>query len=171
MTIRTFGCWVAVLATGLAVQATSLKQDTQEFRVEGQFDPSSNAGTVFEAGLSYGYFVADNIEVGGRISYYNDDYTKLFSFGPFVEYNFETGNELVPFVGASLEYVNGEVGDDNNDALALSGYGGAKFFLSENVAIFARLVLSGATDDVYANDAKVESTEIHFDFGMSYYLP
>ena len=89
----------------------------------------------------------------------------------FAEYNFETGNEVVPFVGASLEYLNGEAADDNNDALALSGYGGAKFFLSENVAISARLVLSVATDDVYPNDDDVESTDSRFDFGMSYYLP
>ena len=170
--MKRIGIFVVLAAmTAMTAGAASLKQDTQEFRLDGQFDPSSAGGTTFEAGVTYGYFVADNVEVGGRISYYNDDFAKLFSFGPFVEYNFETGNEFVPFVGASLDYLNGEVADDNNDALALSGYGGAKFFLSENVAIFARLVLSGATDDVYPNEDDVESTDLHFDFGMSYYLP
>lgn len=161
----------AVLALGTTAMATTLKENTQEFRVEGEFNPETANGTDFQVGLTYGLFVADNIEIGGHITYHDNNSSSLFSAGPFAELNFDIGGEMVPFLGLSVDYAHGDAGAENHDALAFTGYGGVKYFLSENVAIQARLALDLATDKIYAKSNKAESTDITVDLGMSFYIP
>lgn len=162
---------LAALASGPATQAMTLKENTQEFRIEGHFDPETADGANFETKLTYGLFILDNIEVGGRFGYEDSDNFSFYSAGPFAEMNFDIGNELVPFVGAEIDVAYGDSGKDEHTALAASVYGGAKYFLAENVALGARLVLSAATDKIYADSNGGNSTDVLFEFGMSYYLP
>jgi len=162
---------MAVLVAGMAARGMTLKEGTQEFRLEGHFDPETSDGAEFRAKLTYGLFVRDNIEVGGRFSYEDSEHLSFYGAGPFAELNFDIGSEFVPFVGGELDIAYGDTGKDEHTALALSAYGGAKYFLTENVSIGARLVLSAATDKIYASSSGSESTDVLFEFGMSYYLP
>lgn len=161
----------AAVAAGAAAQAMTLKEGTQEFRLEGNFNPETSDGAEFSAKLTYGQFVRDNIEVGGRFAYQDSEQVSFYSAGPFAELNFDIGNEFVPFVGGELDLAYGDTGDSEHTALALSVYGGAKYFLSENVSIGARLVLSVATDKIYPDSDGANGTDVMFEFGMSYYLP
>ena len=160
-----------VLSIGAATQAASLKEGTQEFNAEGMFDPTTVNGADFQVKLGYGYFVQDNIEVGGRIGYENNDFVTQFSAGPFAEMNFDLGSEVVPFVGAELDFAYGDTAKNNSSAAALTAYGGAKYFLSENVAIGAKLELCAATDKIYPKKDGADSTDVRVEFGMSFYIP
>lgn len=172
MKIQKLCIMAASLALGLAATAASLKQDTQEFRVDGHFDPETSSGGEFEVGLTYGYVLQDNLEVGGRLNFSDNDDVSLFSLGGFAEYNFELESDVLPFVGVELSYISGDTGIENNSAAAISGYAGARYFLTDNVAIGAQLRLSAASDDVYASDnGGAEGTDVTVLFGMSYFLP
>ncbi len=161
----------AVLAAGLAAQAASLKEGTKEFNVSGLFDPTTASGTEFQMKLGCGYFVQDNIEIGGRIGYENNNDVTQFNAGPFAEMDFDLGSEVVPFVGAELDFAYANTTAGDSGALALTGYGGAKYFLSETVALGARLELSAATDKIYPKKDGADSTDVRIEFGMSFYFP
>jgi hypothetical protein len=168
--MRKTGLLIALALAAASVQAATLKEDTQELRLSGLLDPDTAGGTLFRAGVSYGYFVADNFQVGGSLRFSDDDQSTGVGLGPFVEYNFDYGSQLIPFVGASLEYGHGEVGDVSSDAVVFGGNGGARFFLTENVAIGARLALDWATDEIYADDGDTTDVDIRLELGMSCYV-
>ena len=161
----------AIASCAIAAHGASLKEGTQEFSVGGAFEPKSSSGADFNVKLTYGFFAADNLEVGGRIGYHNNDETTLFSAGPFTELNFDLGGEFVPFIGAELDFAHGDSSPKSNDGLALTGYGGGKYFLAENVAITAKLDASWATEKIYAKKKGADSTNIEVEFGMSFYIP
>lgn len=168
--MRKIGLLVALVLAAVSAQAATLKEETQELRLSGIVDPETAGGTLFRADVAFGYFVVDNLEVGGSVNFSDDDLATSFGLGPFVEYNFDEGSQLIPFVGASLEYGHGEVGDLSSDAAVFGGYGGARFFLTENVAIGARLELDWATDDIYAKDDTTTDLDIRLEFGVSCYV-
>ena len=172
MNMKKLSIYAATLALAFSASAVALKQDTQEFRAEGHFDPETYGGGEFEVSLTYGYFIMDDLEVGGRIHYLDNDVTSLFSLGTFVEYNFDLEREVLPFVGVALDYVTSDTGLENNSAVALSGYAGVRYFLTENIAIGAQVRLTAASAEVFASeDGGAENTDITVLFGMSYFLP
>lgn len=168
---RFFFSLVAVLAAGFTATAATLKQDTQEFRVDGSFDPETYGGGEFKIGLTYGYVLQDNIEVGGRMYYADNDDTSTFSLGGFGEYSFELESDAMPYVGLELSFITGDTGIEDNSAVAITAYVGVRYFLSQDVAIGAQIRGSAASDDVYASDGGAESTDVTVIFGMSYFLP
>lgn len=169
--LRKSGLILLIALLGATAHAAALKADTQEFRAGGVFEPTSVAGSHFSTDLTYGYFVADEFEVGGHIKFSHDDASSLFGAGPFIEYNFDLGSEFVPFVGVALDFASGDAHDQSRSAFALTGFAGGKFFLTENIAIGARIEMSVATDKIYANTKSSDSTDVGVIFGMSYYLP
>ena len=172
MNMKKFSVYAAALALAFSASAAALKQDTQEFRAEGHFDPETYGGGEFEIALTYGYFIRDDLEVGGRIHYLDNDATSLFSLGGFTEYNFDLDREVLPFAGVALDFVSSDTGLENNSAAALSIYGGVRYFLTENIAIGAQVRLTAATAEVFASeDGGAEDTDITVLFGMSYFLP
>jgi opacity protein-like surface antigen len=168
---RFFFSFVALLAAGFTATAATLKQDTQEFRVDGSFDPETYGGGEFKVALTYGYVLQDNIEVGGRLHYQDNEDTSLFSLGGFGEYNFALESDAMPYVGLELSFISGDTGIEDNSAVALTGYIGVRYFLTEDVAIGAQLRGTAATDKVFASDGGAESTDVSVIFGMSYFLP
>ena len=169
--MRKLSLLAAAALAALSVQAGPLKQDTQELRLSGAFDPETSGGTLFRASAAYGYFVVDNLEIGGQLRFADDDLSTSFGLGPFVEYDFDNGSQVIPFVGASLEYGHGEVGDISSDALVLGGNGGVRFFLTENVAISGRFSLDLATDDIYAQDGgDATNVDLRLELGVSCYV-
>jgi opacity protein-like surface antigen len=168
---RFFFSFVALLAAGFTATAATLKQDTQEFRVDGSFDPETYGGSEFKVGLTYGYVLQDNIEVGGRMYYEDNDDLSMFSLGGFGEYSFELESDAMPYVGLELSFISSDTGLENNGAVALAAYIGVRYFLTSDVAIGAQFRGTAATDDVFASDGGAESTDIAVIFGMSYFLP
>jgi opacity protein-like surface antigen len=160
------------LAVSASAQAANLDQGTWESSLDGGIDFQSANGTAFALGLGLGHYVVDNIEVGGRLEVFNDDVLTLYAFGPFVEYNFDLGTPLVPFVGASLLYANAEIDlgpiEEDEDALIFSLYGGVKYFVTEDLSVFILLDVDWATEEIFADDNDVEDTDFSIRWGLRY---
>lgn len=181
---------------GLATssQAVKLQQDTQSLALAGNWDFQASRQQL---NVGYGYFIMDYFEVGGLVEYAHDDNSTALGFGPKAEYNFELDIPVVvPFVGSSLMWKHGKVSteqmvtvdgtdeagnpvttqdivssEETKNALALSVYGGAKFFITDAFAISAALVLEAATTDIYAKkDGDTGKTNARAELGLRYYF-
>lgn len=164
-----------IAALACASQAASLKQGTQEIVVEGLFDPDTAADQQLDLSLGYGQFIQDNLEVGGEVAFSDNDVATAYGFAGLVEYNFDQGTEIVPFVGASLGWAKAEVdvGDEDfdNDALVLGVSAGLKYFLAENVAVSGDVTYEWASDEIYDSDDGLEDTDLTLNLGMRFYIP
>lgn len=164
----------AILAGSSAASASMLAYNTEEYRLNGGIDFDSAAGTDLNIELGYGYFIQDYLETGALIAYEDNDYVSTFSGGGFAEYNFETETALIPFIGSSLRlaYAKVEVGDrdNSNTALALGVYAGAKYFVYDNMAISARIIVEGATEDIYVEDDDINDVDVRADFGLRFFF-
>lgn len=160
---------VALVLASSWVRAAALQQGVQELGLSGLIDFDTPDDTLVDIEVSYGYFVADYLEVGGKAGITDDERSTFWGFGGFVEYNFETNTPLIPYVGASLGWAGGEVqidpeNDENNSALLFGLEGGAKYFLTETVALTGGLAFDVASDDVFPSDDGVE--DINWDLRM-----
>jgi hypothetical protein len=77
---------VALIATW-GVAAPNLDAGTSEIGVGGFIDGTSADGTVVELGGTYGYFVADNIELGVKASVRDSDNVSNWRIAGFGEYD------------------------------------------------------------------------------------
>jgi len=168
---------ILLFVLGLSVshaEAAALAKGTRELRLTGGIDFDSLAGTDFQLNLGYGQFIADYLEVGGLLSIGDNDFITTIGVGVFVEYNFDTGTQLIPFVGTQLRYLYTDVElgekDESNSALALGGYAGVKLFITESLSINTRFLLELATDDVYLEKNKTDDINYLIDFGLGYYF-
>jgi hypothetical protein len=125
--------------------------------------------------LSYGVFVVDSIEAGGGVGYVDVGVATSWSFFGFGEYNFNIDDKMVPFAGARLGWAWSEVdtGLDKEDqsAIVIGGYCGAKYFLSPSVAVSGQINLDLATDEIYVNDDDLDSFNMTITVGMRFFLP
>ena len=158
-----------VAATGFAA---TLSQYTQEIVVNGNFDPDTAADTHYDLDVAYGYFIADYLEVGGEVFWSDDDFITTSGLGAFAEYNFDLGTEVVPFVGASIDYANAEIDefDSDENAIVLGVRGGVKCFIAENIAISGQAVIEQATEDIYAEQDGVSDNDFRLELGMRFFI-
>lgn len=165
---------VAVLAVMLAgsAPASLLPAGTTELGVSGLLDFDTPADTLITLDLSYGYFVQDNIEAGMSAYFRNDDNYTLWSVGLFGEYNFDIGTGMMPFMGLdlSLAHAEGGIPERESDAVILGARGGAKYFVTEFLALSAQLVLEAATDDIFLTEEGLESTDARIELGLRVYF-
>ncbi len=154
-----------------AASAVTLAPGTMETRLAGQIDGTSLNGTEIDLNVSWGYFLQDNWQAGGRVSFYDNDNATLYAAAAFTEYNFEIGSEeWLPFVEASLGAAFGDgEGGENSQALTLQVQGGMKYFLAPNVALSAALVLDTATDEIFPDDNKYEKNDARLQLAIRYY--
>jgi len=85
-----------------ATFGASLSEGTKEMAVSGLLDFDTESDTRLDIDLFLGYFVMDNLEVGGEVGLRTDDDTDRVKVGVRGEYNFvDLGTEqLVPFARA-----------------------------------------------------------------------
>ncbi|HEY3354926.1 MAG TPA: hypothetical protein VGQ83_16855 [Polyangia bacterium] len=95
------------------------------------------------------YFVMDGLAVGGqlRVGYWGGPGGTLFQFVPGVEYNFKTGGNITPYVGAGLGFDYFSISQTvcffgtcstvsgSTTAFLLDFQGGVKFQLNPNMLI------------------------------------
>ena len=179
----------AVFSLATSSQAAKLGADTQSLDLSGGLNFESSAGVNSHIRTGYGYFIMDYFEVGGLVNIQHNDAITTFAFGPKAEYNFELDLPVVvPFVGAALTFQHAKVnttsliinsdnqiesrGDsDVKNALNLDLYGGLKFFITDQFAISADLVLSAATSDLYERrDGGTGKTGVRAELGLRYYF-
>ncbi len=186
---KTMLIWAAVLGLATSSPAVKLGADTQSLDLGGGLEFESAAGVTEHLRVGYGYFLMDYLEVGGLFSLVHNDVVTAFGFGPKVEYNFELDLPVVvPFVGSAITFQHAKVSSreyfinsegridtqtdsDVKNALNLDLYGGLKFFLTDQLAINADLVLSAATSDLYERkDGGTSKTNARLELGLRYYF-
>ncbi len=171
----------AVLAlTAGAAQAQLLSAGTQELNVSGLVDFDTAAGTLIDASLFYGVFLYDYIEAGGLLGVIDDDNRTIWRFGARGEYDFDLGMEMVPYLGGAVSYAHyeldrttplGNTTTDNGNALVFTAEAGAKYFVTENVAVSGALVLEWATDDIFLEDEnELQDTNAQLRLGMRFFF-
>ena len=164
----------AVLFAALALtsHAATLSAETQELRLQGVIDPATLNGSEFDLNVSYGYFFQDNIQAGGRVSFVDNDDVSLLGLGAFVEYNVDTGGQIMPFAEflASLANVDLEDAGGSETAGIVELRAGAKYFLVENVALALAGVFAYATDKIFPDDEKVRDNDVFLELSLRCYF-
>ncbi|MCZ7592351.1 MAG: outer membrane beta-barrel protein [Kiritimatiellae bacterium] len=164
---------VLFCATSLTTaRAATILQDTQELRLQGTLDPTTRNGSSITLHGSWGYFFMDNVQAGGRIGFVNNDDVTSFDLGGYVEYNVDVGSEIVPFAeffaGIANVDIDGTSGSDTAGIAELRA--GAKYFLSEKLAIAAAGVFTYATEDIYPDKNKLRNTDAFIELSLRYYF-
>jgi hypothetical protein len=88
--------------------------------------------------LAYGRYLTEQHEVGMTFGYVDADFDGLGSvdgttIGAFYQFNFDSGGDMVPFLGVDVAWIGGDLGDAYE-----YGYGataGIKFYPYEHVGI------------------------------------
>lgn len=176
--------WLALaLALGLAVPAAMgealLTKSTSEMGVGGRLDFASGEGTSFRLDLNYAYFIIDRLSIGSRFAFADNEFDNFYSIGVLSEYNFALpasvkplfGTDLVPFLGAFVDYRRASFsGLSDESAAVLGGEIGTKFFLTDTVSLALGLVGEWATEDIYVDDEELTDLNLFLELGMRFYF-
>ncbi len=160
---------LAVIFLAASAFATPIVQDTLELRLGGNVDfdnPNGECDFLFDTGL--GYFVVDDIEGGGLVTWAYDGSNFGYGVGGFGEFNLDMDVFIMPYVGLKLQYFFGDFYVENFVNVEFTG--GLKFFLSESVAIYSELYYDLASEDTYVNDSEAESYDVGMKFGVRAYF-
>ena len=133
-------CIMAIFAAGNRVEAQTAKGD---WLVGGLLDlNTAKNSTTFEFSPNVGYFILNNLAIGGTLVYAYDKLGDLkvtsFGIGPFTRYYFgET--KIRPFFAGDMTFEKQKfttnAGSSTEDAFSWFLGGGAAFFINENVAV------------------------------------
>jgi hypothetical protein len=151
-------------------QAPLLARGTQELALSGVLDFENRGDITLDLIGRYGYFLRDNLEVGGVAQFAgNFDDAFRYGLGGFAEYHFPRWlsprwRSLVPYVGADvlLSFVDTDFGEDNA-ALTFEPRLGLKWFVRDYFAVESHVFFALATDDLYQNDR--DSLDF-YDYGL-----
>lgn len=144
-----------------------LDKGTREVSLEGGFSTTGTSGNELEMNIGFAYFIQDFIEIGARIEYLDNDFVSHSGVSIFGEYNYDTYTNWIPFFGMGVGFSDFDAVDvDSSSALTVEGFGGVKIFLTEYLAISAKLLLEIASDDIYYDGGEAESINFGLDFGV-----
>ena len=168
------GCLLAPAAMGAAL----VTEGSNEIAVGGALDFASAAGVALDVRVKYAYFFWDRISLGTRASLSDNDVADHFGLGFLGEYNFALpegyeplfGTDLVPFVGAAVDYRHVKLFRESEDAIVFGVEGGTKFFLTDSAAISLSLVGELATEEIYADDLDATDKDLSLRLGMRFYF-
>ena len=174
--------------------AQAIRQGTREIFMDGLVDPDGVAGTEWDLQIGSGWFVKDNLEVGGLVGFFdNGRDVKEWSVGVFGELHLpfqfpETG--ILPYVGLRISVVDvedepgpalfgpgaaaeeGTAGTMLLDETALEGTlrPGVKYFLSDALALDLGIEVSVASERIYVNDGDLDDVDWGFSGGVRAYF-
>jgi hypothetical protein len=134
-----------ILAILLSGTLMTLQAQTEQgdWLVGGRIDFNSGENTTnVSITPQAGYFVINNLAVGGSIAF---NYSKIgsnkvttFGIGPFARYYFTTSN-VRPLIHGELNFLNRKIKtsttDDNDTGLNIFLGGGVAIFVSDNVSL------------------------------------
>ena len=141
---------LVLLAASIGGYAQMLSKGTMELDITGGFDPKGAAGSQVMAGLGYGYYVIDNLEVDAAFFFINDDYETGYHPAIGSQYNFNLGYKLVPFVGINLGWGIWDYKEvENKNGFVYGGEVGLKYFLTDSLALSASIDYDLSTGDIW----------------------
>jgi hypothetical protein len=139
------------------LEGPMLGRGTKELALSGTFDFQHEGDPLLDLRGTYGYFLQNNLEVGGFAEIAGDfDQTFRYELGGFAELHFPRWaflqGKTVPYLGAdlALSFVDTDIGDDNA-ALTFRPRVGLKWFIRDYFAIDTSLFFALATDDLFPN--------------------
>jgi hypothetical protein len=150
-------CLLVLAGSVLAQEpAPLLSRGTQELALSGILDFKNRGDTTLDLIGRYGYFLRDNLEMGGVAAFSgNFDDAFRYGLGGFAEYHFAglLTPSVVPYLGADvlLSFVDTDFGDDNA-ALTFEPRVGLKWFIRDYFAVETHAFFAIATDDLFQND-------------------
>ena len=173
--------WTITLAilslAGSTAMAANIDQGTRSLALSGGVDFDTVADTQFDLGIGYGYFVRDQLEIIGAVSVSDNDLSTLWRVGLAAEYNWDLGNEVVPYVGLGIA---GSGADLNTDAIndggsesgaVVSAALGTKYFMRDGVAPFIAVRIDAASEDIYLEKGgEPQSDQIVLEWGIRFYF-
>lgn len=146
---------------------------TYELRLSGLIDPDTFAGGQVDLDVGLGYFVADNMEAGGRVSFSDNDAAQTIGLGGFGEINVPAPDlVVVPYVGAGLGVLSADPDSGKSrTALVATGYAGVKYFITEDLALAAQADFDLATEEVFGKDnGKADSINLDITLSLRYFF-
>ncbi|MBU4199328.1 MAG: hypothetical protein KKG09_04790 [Verrucomicrobia bacterium] len=160
---------LTMLLSALTGFGAAIQQDTMEIGLNGTLDFENFNGKVqTENQLSLGYFVIDDVQVGGIANLACEGSDIGWGLGPYGEINFDLDSAMVPYVALRLTANFGNY--YKSDHLLAEGAGGLKFFLSESVALAAELYYDLASKDIFNNNGREQSSDFGLHFGIRSYF-
>ena len=170
LAIVVMACMVGVVHA----EQPALMQGGWELGLDGGFDFEDMHGTALAVDVSIGYFIKDNIEIGGILGYAfaegDPDNDTVVVVGAFAEYNFDLGNNWVPYVGAELGYALYDAAGIDENVFQVAGSVGVKYFMTENWAIAGEIVFVWASEDIFNNGGTIEDTDLGANLGIRTYF-
>jgi hypothetical protein len=139
-------------------------------------DETESHEDVIDMSIAIGYFISDNLEVGGLLggTYRdrNDGDIKFFSISPFVTYHFELNEVsniyLTGMIGYWKSDFDGKFGSDEYDGTILSAETGWEYFFNPSVSGTIGLIYS-RTEDTDSSDT-FTSTSFGTNIGLKIYF-
>ncbi len=170
------------LAAALAAAASpAVAGGTLEGTVNagGSLDYTSKtvAGSDFDLDLHGGYYVVDSVLVGGDFCIQKNDASKAWELTAMGRFHFldpwltDEGGAMAsfsPYAALRLGWASGDnkIDDDTGGVAAFRL--GFDFFFTDNFALDCYVDLAASTGDVYADKAKLKSSEarVHVGFDL-----
>jgi opacity protein-like surface antigen len=177
--ILAIGIVSVVAAMASAADVTpNLDQGTKEMRLYGMYDNNTPLNYQLDLLFGFGYFVRDNIEVGGVLGYQVNDLASTYELGAVGEYNFDLDSSWVPFLLGGLLWAGTEADDKvfndphDIDAEAFVGRlgGGVKYFIRDSLAISLQLNYDLASEGLYPDeDGNLDKDSVKTRLGLRFY--
>jgi hypothetical protein len=154
-------------------QGPLLQRGTKELALSGTFDFQNEGDALIDITGRYGYFLQNNLEVGGFAELAGDfDQTFRYGLGAFAELHFPywafMQGRTVPYLGADLglSFIDTDIGSDNA-ALIFRPRAGLKWFIRDYFAIDTSFFFALATDDLFPNQTNdLDPYDIGMRFGI-----
>ena len=158
-----------------------LDQGTKELAISGTLELPEFEEIDFDIDASYGYFIREGWEVGGRLLGADLGGVERFDFSLFTEYNFNRQSNIVPYIGVSVgvadvSYDEGSFDTDtsltpNDETSTVFGVqGGIKWFVRPYMALSTSIAFNVSTDDIYQADNELADNLTRFRIGLRYYF-
>jgi len=166
---------IAMMAAAATSFGATIPMDALELRLGGQMDfsnPQGKADWRVESGL--GYFMYDNIELGGIVDWGYDGYDMGLGLGVFGEANLDLDSFIMPYVSMRLEYVF-KLGQyysntSEHNYILWEPAVGSKFFLSESVAIYLELYFDLASEKAFVQGEDAQNIDLGLKTGVRCYF-
>jgi len=169
----------AVLGCGAA--AGAMFENPIELKVAAQIDPDSGEDSAVGGLLGLGYLFTDSLTAGVYGSIVTSDrelpvdVNRIYGMGVYGEQDLTVGYDLMPFVGASVGFLD-PTGPDQSTPLHLAGWLGLRYALSGNMAISCAATLHWADEEIFdykqkgPSDWEADDVDATADIAIRFYL-
>ena len=171
---------IGILAFCASVaNAVYITEGTRELRTSGSYQFASEDGPALDVKLGLGLFVFDGIYIGIIGGLGDSDRVRQYDVGLAVEYNYDSGTVLIPYLGLvagwsesrlSFTDPDGSSRRETNDGFLVGAESGVKYFIAENIAISLAYLFEWADDDVFLDRDKAKDTNNSLQLGMRFYF-